>query len=72
MVDKFLDSVLPTLFGAGGGFTGAVINPICAFPITLDEIIGTVISAIIFATIGGALGWLINKGLNSICKKGGK
>ena len=70
MVDKFLDSVFPTLFGAGGGLTGAIVNPICAFPITFDEIIGTVISAMIFTVIGGVLGWLINKGLNSICKKG--
>ena len=69
MVDKILDSILPTLFGAGGGLAGVVINPICAIPITLEEIIGTIISAIIFATIGGVVGWLINKGLNAICKK---
>jgi len=71
MINKVLDSIFPTLFGAGGGLAGVVINPICVIPITLDEVIGTVVSALIFATIGGFVGWAINRILN-ICFKNKK
>jgi len=68
MINKVLDSIFPTLFGAGGGLAGVVINPICVIPITIEEIVGTVVSAIIFATIGGVLGFYINKLLKKINK----
>jgi len=68
MVDKILDSILPTLFGAGGGLAGVVVNPVCVIPVTLDEIIGTIISAIIFATVGGIIGFYVNKLLKKIDK----
>ena len=68
MINKVLDSIFPTLFGAGGGLAGVVINPICVIPITIEEIVGTIISAVIFATIGGVLGWAINRGLNAFFK----
>jgi len=68
MINKVLDSIFPTLFGAGGGLAGVVINPIYVIPITIEEIVGTVVSAIIFATIGGVLGFYINKLLKKINK----
>ena len=68
MINKVLDSIFPTLFGAGGGLAGVVINPICAIPITFEELVGTIISAVIFATIGGTIGWAISRGLNACFK----
>jgi len=68
MINKVLDSIFPVLFGAGGGVFGVRVNPICVIPITIEEIAGTIVSALIFATIGGVLGWAINRGLNACFK----
>ena len=68
MINKVLDSIFPVLFGAGGGVFGVRVNPICVIPITIEEIVATIVSALIFATIGGVLGFYINKLLKKINK----
>ena len=68
IIYKVLDSILPVLFGAVGGVFGAKTNLIVVIPITLEEIIGVIMSSIIFAIIGGITGYYVNKFLKKIDK----
>ena len=74
MVNKVLDAIFPILFGAGGGVAGVtldplkIINPIVAIPITPEQIMATVVSAVIFSVIGGVVGYYVHKLMKKIDK----
>ena len=60
MTSKILDFVFPVAGGAGGSLLSII---------TIEGLIQTAVSALIFAVVGGITGWLIKKALDSIFKK---
>ena len=52
MINKVFDSVLPVTGGAAASVLGVI---------TFSDLIATAMSAAIFATVGGIIGYYINK-----------